>query len=213
VPDLRERAKSPQLSTSQDQIPAGGAEREALLGELLEPIIAEAIASCRAAHYAWLEATAAEEVLVRARQAGHLPSEAVGERAAALAGRAAQRLLVAHMRTEEAEGVARAVGFARGGETWRPRDVRREALRPAPPDLLQLRRRACRDAVELRRQRGLSADRRRNRRSSPGAPSCTASAPAPRLRFTQAACATRKWSCMSDRGNTPLWCRWGQSVH
>ena len=31
--------------------------------------------------------------------------------------------------------------------------------------------------------------------------------------FTQAACATRKWSCVSDRGDTPLWCRWGQSVH
>jgi len=36
-------------------------------------------------------------------------------------------LLVAHTRTEEAEGVARAVGFARSGEAWQPRDVRREA--------------------------------------------------------------------------------------
>ena len=51
----------------------------------------------------------------------------IGTRAAALAQRAAERLLIAHMRTEEAEGAARAVGFARSGEAWRPRDVRREA--------------------------------------------------------------------------------------
>jgi len=94
---------------------------------MLEPIIAEAIASCRAAHDAWLELAAAEEALVRARQARHFPSEALEERAAALARRAAEHLLVAHMRSEEAEGVARAVGFARSGEAWRPRDVRREA--------------------------------------------------------------------------------------
>ena len=101
---------------------------------MLEPVIAEAIASCRAAHDAWLEAAAAEEALVRAQQAGYFPSEPLEERAAALARRAAKHLLVAHMRTEEAEGVARAVGFARSGEAWRPRDVHRaeELFRFAP---------------------------------------------------------------------------------
>ena len=59
--------------------------------------------------------------------ARHLPSEAPEKRAAGLAGRAAERLLVAHGRTDEAESVARAVGFARSGEAWRPRDVRQEA--------------------------------------------------------------------------------------
>lgn len=127
LPDLREQADVATAEHIANQIPAGGAEREALLGDMLEPIIAEAIASCRAAHDAWLEAAAAEEALVRARQAGHFPSEALEERAAALARRAAEHLLVAHMRTEEAEGVARAVGFARSGEAWRPRDVRRQA--------------------------------------------------------------------------------------
>ena len=127
LPDLRERADIATAEHIANQIPAGGAEREALLGGLLEPIIAEAIASCRAAHDAWLEAAAAEEVLGRARQVGHFQSEALEERAAALARRAAERLLVAHMRTEEAEGVARAVGLARSGEAWQPRDVRREA--------------------------------------------------------------------------------------
>jgi hypothetical protein len=127
VPDLRERADVATAEHIANQIPAGGVKRERLLGEMLDPIIAEALASCLAAHDAWLEAAAAEEVLVRARQAGHFPSEALEERAVALARRAAERLLVAHMRTEEAEGVARAVGFARRGEAWQPRHVHREA--------------------------------------------------------------------------------------
>ena len=127
LPELRERADIATVEHIANQMPAGGVERERLLGEMLDPIIAAAIASCRVAHDAWLEAAAAEEVLVRARQAGHFPGEALEERAAALARRAAERLLVAHTRTEEAEGVARAVGFARSGEAWQPRDVRREA--------------------------------------------------------------------------------------
>jgi len=127
LPELRERADIATAEHIANQMPAGGVERERLLGEMLDPIIAAAIASCRVAHDAWLEAAAAEEVLVRARQAGHFPGEALEERAVALARRAAERLLVAHMRTEEAEGVARAVGLARSGEAWQPRDARREA--------------------------------------------------------------------------------------
>jgi hypothetical protein len=127
VPDLRERADIATAEHIANQIPEGGAKREALLGEVLEPIIARAIASCGEARDAWLEAAAAEEALVRARSPGNFPSEPLEERAAVLARCAAERLLIAHMRSEEAEGVARAVRFARGGEAWRPRDVRREA--------------------------------------------------------------------------------------
>jgi hypothetical protein len=65
--------------------------------------------------------------LLHAQQAWHFPIEPLRERAAALARRAAERLVVAHTRAEEAEGVARAVGLARSGEAWRPRDVHREA--------------------------------------------------------------------------------------
>ena len=35
-------------------------------------------------------------------------------------------LIGAHARVEEAEGVARAVGLARRGESWTPRDFRAE---------------------------------------------------------------------------------------
>jgi hypothetical protein len=127
VPDLREQADAASAEHIANQVPAGGAGREAMLGELLEPVVAGAIASCREAHDAWLEAAAAEEVLLRAQQAGHFSIEPLQERAAVLARRAAERLVIAHMRTEEAEGVARAVGLARSGEVWRPRDVHREA--------------------------------------------------------------------------------------
>ena len=127
MPDLRDRADIATAEHIANQIPEGGAKREALLGEMLEPIIARAIASCSEAHYAWLEAAAAEEALVRAQRAGNIPSDPLEDRAAVLARRAAEHLLIAHMRSEEAEGVARAVRFARGGEAWRPRDVRREA--------------------------------------------------------------------------------------
>ena len=59
--------------------------------------------------------------------AGNFPSEALEERAVVLARGAADCLFIARMRSQEAEGVARAVCFARGGEAWGPRDVRREA--------------------------------------------------------------------------------------
>src|SRR6516162_3634106 len=61
VPDLRERADVATAEHIANQIPAAGADRERLLGEMLDPIIAATIASCRAAHDAWLEAAAAEE--------------------------------------------------------------------------------------------------------------------------------------------------------
>ena len=50
LPDLREQADVATAEHIANQIPAGGAERETLLGDMLEPIMAEAIASCRAAH-------------------------------------------------------------------------------------------------------------------------------------------------------------------
>ena len=126
-PDLRERADIAKAEHIANQMPAGGAKREALLGQMSEPIIARAIASCSEAHDAWLEAAAAEEASLRARQAGNFASEPLEERAAVLARRAAEHSLIAHMRSEEAEGVARAVRFARDGEAWRPRDVCQEA--------------------------------------------------------------------------------------
>ena len=127
VPDLRERVDAATAEHIANQIPAGGAAREAMLCELFEPVVAGAIASCREAHDAWAGAAAAEETLRRARRAGYFPIESLQEHAAALSWRAAELMMIAHMRAEEAEGVARAVGLARSGEAWRPRDVHGEA--------------------------------------------------------------------------------------
>jgi hypothetical protein len=43
-----------------------------------------------------------------------------------LTERAAVLLVEAHVQSEEAEGAARAVGFALRGEAWTPRDVAAE---------------------------------------------------------------------------------------
>jgi hypothetical protein len=67
VPDLRERVDAATAEHIANQVPAGGAAREAMLCELFEPVVAGAIASCREAHDAWAGAAAAEETLRRAR--------------------------------------------------------------------------------------------------------------------------------------------------
>ena len=127
VPDLRQRVDAVTAEYIANQVPAGGAEREAMLCELLDPVVAGAIASCREAHDGWAAAAAAEQTLWSARRGAYFRIEPLQERAAALARRAAELMMIAHMGAEEAEGVARAVGLARSGEAWRPRDVRREA--------------------------------------------------------------------------------------
>jgi len=87
VPDLREWADAATAEHIANQVPAGGAEREAMLSELLEPVVVGAIASCREAHDAWAAAAAAEQTLGRAQRAGYFRIESLQKRAAALAWR------------------------------------------------------------------------------------------------------------------------------
>jgi len=68
-----------------------------------------------------LAAAEAQQVLLSAQIAGRLWLEPLRERAEALTLRTAELLIDAHTRVEEAEGVARAVGFACRGDTWTPR--------------------------------------------------------------------------------------------
>jgi hypothetical protein len=125
--DLRERVDAETAEYIANQLPRYGAGREAMLRELLDPVVASAVVASRAARDAWDEVAAAENRLARARRAGDFRIEALQEQVETLARRAAELMLVAHARAEEAEGVARAVGLARRGETWRPRDVHAEA--------------------------------------------------------------------------------------
>jgi len=68
-----------------------------------------------------LAAAEAQQVLLSAQIAGRLWLEPLRERAEALTLRTAELLIDAHTRVEEADGVARAVGFACRGDTWTPR--------------------------------------------------------------------------------------------
>jgi len=128
VRDLRGRADAATAEHIANQVPAGGPERSVMLAELLDPVVAAAVDACRAAHDASLEAAAARETLRRAHTAWHGWIEPLlRERAEALTARATCLLLAAHGAAEQAEGVARAVGLARRGEVWAPRDGRAEA--------------------------------------------------------------------------------------
>ena len=99
----------------------------AALDALLDPVVARAVDACRAAHDMSLDAAEAQQMLLRAQTAGHCWIEPLQQRAEALLLKAAMVLIEAHARVEEAEGVARAVGLARRGDTWTPRDVHAEA--------------------------------------------------------------------------------------
>lgn len=100
------------------------AERGPALDALLRPVEAEAVEACRHADRAGKRAVAAQERLVRAQAeiggSWLLPLE---EQADALTQQAAELLVLAHRRCQEARGVARAVGYARRGEAWIPFDV------------------------------------------------------------------------------------------
>lgn len=124
---LREQVDAATAEHIADQVPTSGPGRAAMLTGLLDPVITVAVAACRASHDAWLEAAEAQQVLLRAQSDESFWIEPLRQRTEALTRRAAERLLVAHVRVEEAEGVARAVGIARRGEKWMPRDGRAEA--------------------------------------------------------------------------------------
>ena len=118
APDLRDRVDA----ATAEHILNHFAGDNAFLDGLLAPVLKAAIAACRAAHDASLEASDAQHALLRAQTAGQTWLDPLRERAGMLTERAAELLLQAHARTEETEGVARAVGLARSNTPWTPRD-------------------------------------------------------------------------------------------
>jgi len=124
---LREQVDAATAEHIANQVPTSGPGRAAMLAELLDPVVTAAVAACRASHDAWVEAADAQQALLRAESDELFWIEPLRDRTEALTRRAAERLLVAHIHVEEAEGVARAVGIARRGEEWTPRDGRAEA--------------------------------------------------------------------------------------
>ncbi len=119
---LRERVDAETAEYILEQFGGAAAASPGMLDELLKPVVTKAVAACRAAHDLSVDAAAARQALLRARTEGHVGLASLRERADALTQRTAELLIEAHIRAEEAEGVARAVGLARRGEPWTARD-------------------------------------------------------------------------------------------
>ena len=98
------------------------AVRTRLTEELLEPVLTAAIAACRRASDAAIASASLQEASGALEVFNVVRIESFQERSVVLREAAAQFMLEAHARCEEAEGVVRAVGFARRGDVWLPHD-------------------------------------------------------------------------------------------
>jgi hypothetical protein len=112
--DLRDRVDAATAEYILNQFGGVGGLPAGALAALLDPVVARAITVCRAAHDAAAEA----------QQAPRNAPPSGPERVEALALRMVSLFIEALVAAEEAEGVARAVGLARRGEPWTPRDLR-----------------------------------------------------------------------------------------
>ena len=97
-----------------------GTYRQAALAELLDLVLQGAVTACRDAHDAAVAAAEAQQTLIHAQTEGGYWLEPLETKAEDLTEHAVELLVEAHRRSEEAEGVARAVGIALRGENWKP---------------------------------------------------------------------------------------------
>ena len=101
-------------------LPLAPSERPAALSGLLDPVVRRAVEACQDADRVSQQLVKAEQALLHVRtESGH-SAPLLEEAANALSWRAAELLILAHERCQEARGVNRAVGIARRGETWTP---------------------------------------------------------------------------------------------
>ena len=107
--------------------PTPGESRTTTLRGLCDRAVLAGVKAARAWRRATTEADDARRLVVRARAVGGYWLDALEQRREKLEQEAAVWLLEAHVRTEEAEGVARAVRLALSGETWTPYNHHREA--------------------------------------------------------------------------------------
>ncbi len=120
-PDLRDQVDAHAAEyIAEHVLPLALAERGPALEELLRPIVAQAVDTCRKAHQAGKRSVEAQHRLLQAQTAGSSWLEPLEQAADGLLQEAAELLLLAHQRCQEAHGVNRAVGLARRGELWTP---------------------------------------------------------------------------------------------
>jgi hypothetical protein len=107
--------------------PEPGDRRRAELDALLEPLLAHAVATCRRAGEAGEKSSLAVQKLVRAQSERGGSSLTLLEEVANEASLVTAKLWIeAYEEAQEVLGAARAVGIAKRGETWRPRDHRED---------------------------------------------------------------------------------------
>ena len=68
--DLRESVDKETAEHILNQVPGAGVERSAALGELIDPVVVQAIAACRLAHDVAVAAAEAQQALLQARTDG-----------------------------------------------------------------------------------------------------------------------------------------------
>ncbi|MDE1905790.1 MAG: hypothetical protein KGH75_05000 [Rhodospirillales bacterium] len=100
-----------------------GAQRTAQLQEMLEPLVRTAVEAARGARRAWSAVGAGRRQVMQAKRDGGFWMQALEEQLNIQERQAAEATIEAHLRAEEAEGVARAVHLAEGCQVWIPRDV------------------------------------------------------------------------------------------
>lgn len=121
--DLRDGADAETAAFIALQVPSGGPARMTALQELEKPVLRRAIDACREAQDAIFRARIAADAVAAAKNGGdQLWRDNPRQIADVAAEQMAVFVLQAHARAEEAEGVARAVAFARRGDPWLPRD-------------------------------------------------------------------------------------------
>lgn len=108
------------LYIAEQVLPLPPSERGPALDDLLRPVVAEAVEACRRADRVGKRAVAVSERLAIAQANGGQWLALLEEAADSLVGQAAELLVLAHQRCQEAHGVNRAVGMARRGERWTP---------------------------------------------------------------------------------------------
>lgn len=101
-------------------LPLAPDERGPALDGLLHPVVTRAIGACRHADQMSKRSVQAQERLLRAQTEGGCWLAPLEQAADALTSEAAELLILAHQRCQEAHGVNRAVGLARRGEAWTP---------------------------------------------------------------------------------------------
>lgn len=97
-----------------------GERRRQALDTILQPYVEAAVVASRLAHDRRDELGDAQQRVAAAAGRGDWTGE-LEKRTDVLMHDAAQALVTAHVRVEEAEGAARAIGMARRGECWIPR--------------------------------------------------------------------------------------------